>query len=148
MKNGTTSSSSIATAISLLREKNVCLEKFYVVNENELINLASNDFENLEAFYGAREQILSLIRKIDAEVESVCVQPGLVVSQADRATVRELLAAKDELVSQIIDQDVQVLDYIDREKNSMIRELRAANQARRAVGAYASAERRHLLDEK
>ena len=51
--------------ISLLEEKNDYLEKFYAVNEHELINFGAGDFENVEVFYQTRDKILDLVRCID-----------------------------------------------------------------------------------
>ena len=136
-------------AISLLREKNSYLEQFFLVNEHELINLGAGDFDNIEAFYQAREKILELIRCIDQMMneESHRISTGIVTTVI-KAEAEELLQSKDEWVESILAQDLQILAYIDREKSNIIRELRYTNQARRAVGAYRSHEIVNQLSEK
>lgn len=133
--------------IELLKEKNVYLEKFFLVNEHELINLGSGDFENVEAFYQARDKILELIAKIDESIEQHTRTLVGEAVEAQRTKVTEILAAKDELVQQILSQDLQIIAYIEKEKSNIIRELHAANLARRAAGAYANAERLQQLED-
>ena len=136
-------------AISLLREKNSYLEQFFLVNEHELINLGAGDFDNVEAFYQAREKILELIRCIDGMIneENQRMSTGFVTSGM-KVEAEHLLNSKDEWVQSILAQDLQILAYIDREKSNIIRELRSTNQAKRAVGAYRSNEYVNLLSEK
>lgn len=132
--------------IALLRERNHCLEKFYWVNEQELINFGAGNFETVESFYQARDKILDLIKTIDGMIEEESVRAPGPVTDLDRSEVQTLLGSKDELVKSILAQDLQVLTYIEKEKSNIIRELRENNQAKRAVGAYANAERLQHLE--
>lgn len=135
--------------ISLLREKNHYLEKFFTVNEHELINFGEGNFENVEAFYQAREKLLELIRCIDGLIQEESQRTeGQTIKAADKAEVEELMKSKDEWVSSILAQDLQVLAYIDKEKSNIIKDLRTNTQARRAVSAYRSADLSNQLDEK
>lgn len=135
--------------ISLLREKNHYLEKFFTVNEHELINFGEGNFENVEAFYQAREKILELIRCIDGLIQDETDRTiDQEVGPADKVEVESLLRAKDEWVSSILAQDLQILSYIDKEKSNIIKELRSTAHARKAVGAYRSGETPNQIDEK
>lgn len=132
--------------IALLRERNHCLEKFYWVNEQELINFGGGNFDTVESFYEARDQILDLIKCIDGMIQDENDREPGPVTDADRVEAEALLSSKDELVKSILAQDLQILTYIEKEKSNIIRELRANNQAKKAVGAYASSERLQHLD--
>lgn len=132
--------------IELLREKNDYLEKFFAVNEHELINFGSGDFDNVEAFYQARDKILDLIRCIDGLIDEENGRTAINVTNQGRREVESLLTKKDELVGAILEQDLQIIEYIEKEKSNIIRELRSNQQARRAVGAYANIERVKTLD--
>ena len=135
--------------IGLLREKNSYLERFFTINEHELMNLGEGNFENVEAFYQAREKILELIRCIDSMItEENDRFTATAISSFIKSEAEELLKAKDEWVEAILAQDLQVLSYVEREKSNIIRELRTTNKARRAVGAYRSTEFVNQLDEK
>jgi hypothetical protein len=134
--------------IALLREKNSYLEKFYRVNEHELINLGEGCFDSVEEFYQARDKILDLIHVIDGLIEEENARMLGAVTALQKAEVESLLASKDELVQNILAQDLQVLTYIEKEKSNIIRDLRSTRQARRAVGAYANVERIKEMDEK
>lgn len=139
--------------IALLREKNHYLEKFFTVNEHELINFGEGNFENVEAFYQARDKILDLIRCIDGliqeENERQATAPASFEIKAEiKAEVESILRQKDEWVTAILAQDLQVLSYVEKEKSNIIRELRGTTHARRVVGAYRSGELPNQLDEK
>lgn len=133
--------------IALLREKNHHLEKYYWVNEQELINFGAGNFDSVEEFYQARDVILDMIRKIESLIEEENSTLSGQASDDQRSEVELLLRSKDELVKSILAQDLQVLAYIEREKSNIIRELRANATAKRAVGAYANSERLKNLDQ-
>lgn len=122
--------------ITLLNEKNHYLEKFYALNETELVNFAGGDFENLEHFYNTRERILDTIKYLDAQVEKAQENMLEEVALDRRTQVHEALKIKDEYVSRIIEQDIQVLSCIEMMKNSIIKELQDVRKGRKAVGGY------------
>jgi hypothetical protein len=133
--------------IALLREKNDYLEQFHAINEHELINFVAGEFENVEAFYNARDKILELIRFIDGMIAEENTRVVTAVGNDMRSEVDMLLKQKDDLVGAILSQDLQIIEYIEKEKSKIIRELRTTTQARRAVGAYAVVERANQVDE-
>jgi tyrosine-protein phosphatase YwqE len=133
--------------IALLREKNDYLEQFHAINEHELINFVAGEFENVEAFYQARDKILELIRFIDGMIAEENTRVATAVGFEVRNEVDWLLKRKDEVVGSILAQDLQIIEYIEKEKSKIIRELRTTNQARRAVGAYAVVERAKQIDD-
>ena len=132
--------------IALLRDRNHCLEKFYWINEQELINFGVGNFDAVEEFYQARDKILDHIKVIDGMISEENSRENVVVTDVHRSEAQILLASKDELVKSILAQDLQVLTYIEKEKSNIIRELRGNAQAKKAVGAYASSERLKVLD--
>jgi hypothetical protein len=132
--------------IALLKEKNHYLEKFFVVNENELMNFADGNFDSVEDFYQTREKILELIRYIDERVERQNSTAVGTVTLDIKVEVETCLRIKDEWVTSILQQDLRVIGYIEAEKSNIIRELKSSSQAKRAVGAYANTERISHLD--
>lgn len=133
--------------IALLREKNDYLEKFYAINEHELINFAAGDFENVEIFYQTRDKFLELIHCVDQLLEDERNRMFINDTDENRHEVSRLFAEKDRLANAILAQDVEILAHIDREKTKIIKELRGTQQARRAVGAYASLERAKAMED-
>lgn len=136
--------------VTLLNEKNHYLEKFYSLNEVELVNFAQGQFDNLEHFYQTRERILEVLNYVDAQIErtqSEIEQNGGTVNASDRQQVKEALAIKDEYVARIIEQDIQVLTCIETAKNSIIRELQEVRRSRKAVSGYKSNTFQQRLDE-
>jgi hypothetical protein len=135
--------------ISLLQEKNHYLEKFYSLNETEIVNFSLGNFENLETFYNTRERILEIIKYLDNQLElsnSAMEDLRHVVDQ-DRRQVTEAMCTKDEYVSRIIEQDLEVLACIEVAKSNIIRELQDVRRARKAVGGYKSPTFDKRLDE-
>jgi hypothetical protein len=134
--------------IELLKEKNQYLEKFYWVNEQELINFGVGNFDSVEDFYQVREKLLELIAGVDGSIEKENKRKiSTPVSDNLRDQVELILCSKEELVKSILAQDLQILTYIEKEKSNIIRELRSNAQAKKAVGAYASSERLKQLEQ-
>ncbi|QLY25973.1 hypothetical protein [Bdellovibrio sp. KM01] len=135
--------------ISLLNEKNHYLEKFYSLNEVELANFAQGLFDNLQSFYQTREKILDVLKYVDSQIDRAQneMSADTVMVQSDRQQIKEALTIKDEYVSRIIEQDIQVLACIEMAKNSIIRELQDVRRNRKAIGGYKSKIFTQRLDE-
>jgi len=124
--------------INLLNQKNHYLEKFYSLNETELLNFTQGCFDHLESFYQMRDKILDIIRYIDNEVEKAQVSAEGVLTSDIRSQIREALAIKEEYVSRILAQDLEVLACIETAKSNIIKELQSIQRTKNAVGRYKS----------
>lgn len=135
--------------ITLLNEKNHYLEKFYSLNEVELVNFVQGNFDNLEHFYRTRERILDVLKYVDAQVEKAHneIVSGGEINNDSRRELKQALAIKDEYVARIIEQDIQVLTCIEMAKNSIIKELQELRRDRKAVGNYKVKTFQTRLDE-
>jgi hypothetical protein len=114
------------TIVNLLKDKNYHLQKFFQLNEAELINFAENNFENLEVFYHSRETILDLVRCIDRLIEAAAsteTDPSL-ISDAHKIEMMTEMNIKNDLVTRILAQDLQILSVIEQAKSNIIKELR------------------------
>lgn len=135
--------------VKLLKDKNYHLQKFFDLNEAELINFVDGNFDNLEVFYKSREVILDLVRCIDQMIETASEESEVVeISAAIKKEVLGYMDAKNDLVSRILAQDLQILSVIESEKSSIIKELRQVQSAKKAVGSYKSGDSQNKLDEK
>ncbi len=135
--------------INLLNDKNFHLQKFLQLNEHELLNFADGNFDNLEVFYQSRETILDLIRCIDRLIETASVahaEPGKISAQHKQQMIRAM-AVKNDTVTQILAQDLQILAVIEQEKSDIIKELRTVQTGKKVVGAYKSGDAPNKLDE-
>lgn len=136
--------------IALLNEKNHYLEKFYSLNEKELVHFLQGNFDGIETFYASREKILEIIKYVDAQID---VTHNREPEAADFATtdqkreIRTALTIKDEYVARILEQDIQVLSCIESAKNSIIRELQDLKKGKKAVGGYRAPTFNKRLDE-
>lgn len=130
--------------INLLDQKNHYLEKFYSLNENELLNFANKNFDHLESFYQTREDILNTIRYIDDEIDKAETS---ILAAEEKRQMNEALAIKDEYVARILAQDLEILSCIESAKSSIIRELQEIKRAKKAVGSYKSKSTVNRLDE-
>lgn len=136
---------------TLLKDKNEHLFKFLQLNETELINFTQGNFDNLEIFYQSRETILDLVRCIDGLVEvalkdSPDANGG--ITPEEKKELLQILNKKNDLVTRILAQDLQILSVIERAKSDIIKDLRQVQAARKAVGAYKSGDAPNSLDEK
>ncbi|MCB0413626.1 MAG: flagellar protein FliT [Bdellovibrionales bacterium] len=125
--------------IDLLTEKNTYLEKFYSLNETEVLNFMDSNFDGLERFYESRDAILNMIRIVDEKIEEfnkTDVSSAEKICDSDKKAVLEALAFKDEIVQRILAQDLQILSCIENEKSMIIKELRSTQVAKKAINGY------------
>ncbi len=127
--------------LNLMTEKNHYLEKFYSLNAEELVNFGDGNYENVESFYRARDKILDLIRTIDEMIDVEAKATPTPLDADAKSDVEKLLINKDEWVTAILSQDLQVLSWIEKEKSSIIRELQVVGKTKKAVSGYHSGNR-------
>jgi hypothetical protein len=135
--------------ISLLEEKNHYLEKFYALNEIETVNFSQGNFDGLETFYNTREKILEIMNYLDGHLEAAQESEDNMdqITADERRQIKESMAIKDQYVTRIIAQDLEVLACIEAAKSNIIRELQDVRKARKAVGGYKSPTFNKRLDE-
>lgn len=126
--------------INLLKEKNHFLKKFYTLNKAEIIRLSEGDFSRLDYFYQSRENILDMISYVESRMEETLGTSQQIgsVSDDERLRVRRELDFKDEVVNQILDQDLQILSFIETAKTDLIKELQDVKKKRDVIGSYHS----------
>ncbi len=137
--------------ITLLNQKNHYLEKFYSMNEVEILNFSQGIFDNLETFYKNRESILEMIKYLDSELDLVQRNTADAEAQAmkaeDRRQMQSAMAIKDEYVNRILSQDLEILSCIENAKTMIIRELQEVRKNKKAMGGYKSKTFNRRLDE-
>ncbi len=133
--------------VELLNHKNHYLEKFYSLNEEQLLLIAKEDYSGLEGFYKSREGILEAIKYLDQELEEIQNQSMQEPMDAQKREVATCLAIKEEYVSRILAQDLEILANIESAKSTIIRELQEVRRTKRAVSSYKSKTSTTRLDE-
>ena len=136
--------------ITLVYEKNHYLEKFYSLNEKELTNFLSGNFDNLEGFYQNREKILEVIRYVDTQIDkshNEVLRSGIDLHDSIKKELKKAMKIKDEYVERILRQDLDVLSCIDRAKTEIIRELQSLKKGKKAVSGYKMPDFQKSLDE-
>jgi hypothetical protein len=123
--------------IELYQQKNHYLEKFYSINETEILNFKEARFETLDYFYQTRESILEMLAYIDSEIADE-IQKNPELNQDDRAELKALMTIKNEYVNRILKQDLDILCCIETAKSTIIRELQEIKKVKKAVGGYNS----------
>lgn len=129
------------TIIKLMRQRNEHLLKFKEINERELINFAEGQFDNLESFYQARETLLNLVRSIDTMIndEAAAIDPNSsFITDEYRRAVVESMDVKNQIVTEILSQDLQILSVIETAKSGIIKELKQVQATRKAFNSYQS----------
>jgi hypothetical protein len=132
--------------IQLLKDRNLHLEKFAQLNESEMLRFDEGNFDNLESFYKSREGILNLVACIDKLIEETECDPAL--PDAKKRQVLDLLTQKNEIVTEILSQDLQILSMIERAKSEIIKELSTVKAGRKALHNYQSGHGAKRIDGK
>lgn len=135
--------------IGLLGQRNKLLGKYMDLNEAQMDRLAQGDFDGIDEFYHARETVLEMIQRTEASMQiSLSQIPATRVAQAaDRNSVEELLRERNELVTEILEQDLEILSLIERAKSEIIEELATLRRSRKLANKYHSGEAPRNLDE-
>jgi hypothetical protein len=134
--------------IELLNHKNHYLEKFYSLNEGQIILISKDDYSQLEEFYKGRESILEAIKYIDQQLDEAQNEPMLDPYESEKREIATCLAIKEEYVSRILAQDLEILATIESAKSNIIRELQEVRKTKKAVQSYHSKQAGHRLNEK
>jgi hypothetical protein len=135
--------------ITLLNERNQFLEKFYALNEDEIERMTQGNFDNIDGFYQSRENLLNLIQHIERLIENhLRIEHSEVERDKElKRQAEDALLLRNELVTEILDQDLEIISMIEGAKSKIIRELQVITKGRRVVGSYHSGEKNHALDE-
>lgn len=127
--------------IQFLNEKNHFLEKFYSLNERQIARLEGGMFDDIEKFYNQREDLLKILKYVDAEIHSAHMahkdEDGAFANE-EKAQIRDALRVKETYVNKILDQDLIVLSLIDEAKSQIIKELQDIKKAKKALSGYKS----------
>lgn len=126
--------------IDLLEKKNHYLKKFLLISEAELTNFQKGDFDNLEAFYDCREQILNIIGDIEDKFDVTFQQYSDVgqLSPMVKAQLTSFQKNKKEIVDQIMIRDLEIISCIESAKSEIIKELRLVKKGKKVIGSYRS----------
>lgn len=133
--------------IELLNHKNHYLEKFYSLNEEQIMRIAREDFSTLDAFYQGREAILEAIKYLDQNLDEAQNSEANDATDSEKREISSCLAIKEEYVSRILAQDLEILANIESAKSNIIRELQDVRRTKKAVGSYRSQAPASRLDE-
>ena len=121
--------------IGLLHERNKYLEKFHNINEKELVNLEKGQFENLRFFYDNREAIIKVLDKLDGMIGKTshnCMK-SIEFEEKDQTEVLKAVEYKDELITAILFQDLQVISFVEEAKVEIIRDLMGLEVAKEDI---------------
>lgn len=127
--------------IQFLNEKNHFLEKFYALNEKQISLLESGQFDEIEKFYNHREDLLKILKYIDAEIYKAHAshkEMNSSYTENEKSEIRSALRTKEIYVKKIVEQDLIVLSLIDEAKSRIIKELQDIQKARKALAGYKS----------
>lgn len=109
--------------LELLDMKNTALEEFILENDRflKLAQKKSTSMLEFKRFYKAREIILSKISHIDSMLEKLCVFRGFsfIDIEETKTQIKIKQQEKKKLVTQIVDQDLQIMSlYADSKANT------------------------------
>lgn len=127
--------------IQFLNEKNHFLEKFYSLNERQVARLEGGLFDDIEKFYNQREDLLKILKYVDAEIHTSHMshkEMGSKFDASQKEMIRGALRTKESYVKRILDQDLIILSLIDEAKSQIIKELQDIRKSKTALAGYRS----------
>ena len=127
--------------LELLKEKNFYLEKFLEESKKERGRFKARRFDNLDNLYNKREQILRNIQSIDQRIDSICNEQGSdVLNPPKKNEVSEMLANIKTNVRSILEEDLQIISFIESEKTKIIKEIGKTKDGRKVLKGYKAAQ--------
>jgi len=131
--------------LNLLKEINSFLKQFYTINKSELYRFEEGDFSRIEYFYKSRDNILDMISNIELKLDE---KLGILEASEDvpkdlKNQIRSELDFKDSVITQILDQDLEILAKIDTAKSNIIKELQEVAKIKNGLSGYHSGAGKH-----
>lgn len=126
--------------LGLLKERNTFLRQFYSINRTEMFRFEEGDFSRIEYFYKSRDNILDMISHLEKELDG---RLGILEAADDvpkdlKTQIRTELDFKDNVITQILDQDLEILAKIDGAKNKIIKDLQEVAKVKNGLNGYHS----------
>jgi hypothetical protein len=138
----------MSKTVDYLEEKNMYLEKFLGLNRDWLDRLSRGDYAELESFRENRENILNIVKHIDALIDTHSRREASVDTEFSiKKHINTLLIRKDALVKAILSQDLEIMEMIELAKSQIILDLRGVQKGRKTIGSYKSHNRKETFDE-
>lgn len=128
---------SVSKIIELLKEKNFYLERFLEESKKERTRFKARRFENLDNLYKMREQILQNIQSIDKRIDVICEKEGTeLLNPPKKNEISNMLDTIKGNVRNILEEDLQIISFIETEKSKIIQEIGKTKEGRKVLKGY------------
>jgi NhaP-type Na+/H+ and K+/H+ antiporter len=125
--------------LSLLENKNRCLQRFLEVSTHFLGEAQAGDFAHLISFQSKRARILKTIELYDRKIdESAALARVTRPDETTIASIRALIQQSETLVAEILRQDDQILLTIEKQKNQLIADLQSTAKSQSQIARFKS----------
>ncbi len=126
--------------LNILKERNSFLKQFYTINKSEMFRFEEGDFSRIEYFYKSRDNILDMISHLEQQLDA---KLGILESSESvpaelKKHIRHELDFKDTVITEILDQDLEILSKIDGAKNKIIKDLQEVAKVKNGISGYHS----------
>lgn len=127
----------MSNVMDLLKEKNFYLERFLEESRGERKRFKARRFENLDSLYQKREQILLNIQSIDQRISAICENESEEILNPPKPNeISTMLAKIKSNVQEIMEEDLEIISYIDNEKTKIIKEISQTKDGRKVLKGY------------
>ncbi len=127
----------MSTVLELLKEKNFYLERFLEESRKERGRFKARHFENLDILYNKREQILLNIQSIDQRISEMCgAEEEEPLNPPKKDEMEQMLSKIKDNVRDIMEEDLQIISFIENEKTKIIKEIGQTKEGRKVLNGY------------
>ena len=128
----------MSKVLELLKEKNFYLERFLEESRKERTRFKARKFENLDMLYNKREQIIMNIQSIDKRINEICEDEGgsEVLNPPKKNEISNLLSKIKNNVRYIMEEDLQIISFIENEKTKIIKDISNTKEGRKVLNGY------------
>ena len=127
----------MSKVLELLKEKNFYLERFLEESRKERSRFKARKFENLDNLYNKREQIILNIQSIDRRISDMCGDDSTeILNPPKKDEISMMLRNIKSNVRYIMEEDLQIISYIENEKTKIIKEITKTKEGRKVLNGY------------
>ena len=131
--------------LDLLKDKNFYLEKFLEASRQEGGRFKARHFENVDTLYNKREQILLNIQSIDKKIKQALEDKRSdFLNLSRKSEVSIMLEKIKNNVQSILEEDLQIISFIEDEKSKLIKEISKTREGRKILKSYRASPGPHI----
>lgn len=118
----------------MLQEKIFFLDRFLELSASEQNNFRARNFDNLEALYQTREDLIKNVGSLDKHIYRISYDSDF--NESQKNDLQQISKKVNQKVRAILEEDLTLISFVEREKSIILKELNKTSVGRKAIRGY------------